>query len=426
MAIEQNGVTETGYNVDIRKNTRIDTHWTTGNSGYVFDSHGNIIALRDTSYTRGKTGLTRIVGTYEAYSTFYYENGKKIMQQKLLFSRPFYAGDKGPFFPIPTETQKSIAHVNATNRLISKIGKLKQANLGVTLIEAKQTIRLIGDTASRIVDAYKHLRKGRFSKCYSRLMIAKKTVLPKHLIKKYGVKTANSLMRLQRKNWLAAKRRKDTVRLAELAATGWLEIHFGWKPLLQDTYDLAKATAYAQTEKIPEHFVFKASETHVQEASPTTAVSIDSGGSSIVSCTRVWRCTVKNVHSWMNQKFGLNNPASVFYEAVPFSFVLDWFVPVGTLIEGLGVTTGLQFASACDSYKITQNATSIYDLDQMRNGNRYKKYSVTGRGLEQYERAPVQPYIPVPSLPPVNFAALMDPWKLTTAIALGTSLTRVR
>ena len=41
------------------------------------------------------------------------------------------------------------------------------------------------------------------------------------------------------------------------------------------------------------------------------------------------------------------------YEAVPFTFVVDWFAPVGDFINSLGATAGLKFSQ----YNITSTVT---------------------------------------------------------------------
>lgn len=40
---------------------------------------------------------------------------------------------------------------------------------------------------------------------------------------------------------------------------------------------------------------------------------------------------------------GLVNPASIAWELVPFSFVLDWALPIGSVLEALTATNGLDF-----------------------------------------------------------------------------------
>lgn len=46
---------------------------------------------------------------------------------------------------------------------------------------------------------------------------------------------------------------------------------------------------------------------------------------------------------------GLTNPASVAWELVPFSFVVDWFAPVGDWLNALDATLGYSFLSGTRS-----------------------------------------------------------------------------
>jgi hypothetical protein len=36
------------------------------------------------------------------------------------------------------------------------------------------------------------------------------------------------------------------------------------------------------------------------------------------------------------RQMGLGNPASILWERIPWSFVLDWFIPIGTYLELIG------------------------------------------------------------------------------------------
>jgi hypothetical protein len=44
---------------------------------------------------------------------------------------------------------------------------------------------------------------------------------------------------------------------------------------------------------------------------------------------------------------GLTNPLAIAWELVPFSFVLDWLVPVGTWLQSLDATLGVKFVGGC-------------------------------------------------------------------------------
>jgi hypothetical protein len=42
------------------------------------------------------------------------------------------------------------------------------------------------------------------------------------------------------------------------------------------------------------------------------------------------------------QSFGVINPLSIAWEVVPFSFVVDWFIPIGATLEALTSTAGFR------------------------------------------------------------------------------------
>jgi len=42
---------------------------------------------------------------------------------------------------------------------------------------------------------------------------------------------------------------------------------------------------------------------------------------------------------------GLVNPAAILWELVPYSFVVDWIVPIGQFLENISAGVGLRFLS---------------------------------------------------------------------------------
>lgn len=53
----------------------------------------------------------------------------------------------------------------------------------------------------------------------------------------------------------------------------------------------------------------------------------------------------------LNQ-LGLVNPASLAWELIPWSFVVDWFIPIGPLLSVLTAPAGLIFISGTDNFKV--------------------------------------------------------------------------
>lgn len=54
--------------------------------------------------------------------------------------------------------------------------------------------------------------------------------------------------------------------------------------------------------------------------------------------------------------YGFDNPAGVLWEATPYSFVADWFFPVGSYLNALNMSAfadSMQYRNVCTCYKVT-------------------------------------------------------------------------
>jgi hypothetical protein len=60
---------------------------------------------------------------------------------------------------------------------------------------------------------------------------------------------------------------------------------------------------------------------------------------------------------------GLNNPAKIIWNAIPFSFVADWLAPFGALLERLAVQP---FFGRWDIYDVTWSVKEVWSLRQNR------------------------------------------------------------
>lgn len=71
----------------------------------------------------------------------------------------------------------------------------------------------------------------------------------------------------------------------------------------------------------------------------------------VKGCSRV-SVTVTGAAIQAASQYGLNNPSLIAWELVPYSFVVDWFLPVGDYLERLGAFSGLKFSD----YSYTESA----------------------------------------------------------------------
>jgi len=130
----------------------------------------------------------------------------------------------------------------------------------------------------------------------------------------------------------------------------WLQYQYGWKPLMADVHNgvniLIDALGSDQnTLKV------------VRNVSDSDTWEPDSGGGIF---SDKWKIKVKvqvgltaditSAALSTLDALGVLNPLAIAWELTPFSFVVDWFIPVGNVLESLSATAGLAFRDGYISY----------------------------------------------------------------------------
>lgn len=159
------------------------------------------------------------------------------------------------------------------------------------------------------------------------------------------------------------KARKRRVSLAEaLTRTGfhkgsnlWLEAHYGWDPLFMDIANVATSASSFSSEYDrykngdPSWTKFRAQQPIMSEMSEDkTALDwLTTENVELLRVTGQYRFKpaaatgyVLSYPNFLAKKMGLNlsSVASAAWEVVPYSFVLDWLVPVGDMLKKLTAT----------------------------------------------------------------------------------------
>lgn len=141
----------------------------------------------------------------------------------------------------------------------------------------------------------------------------------------------------------------------------WLEYRYGWRLLLKDIYDSLVAIHDARTRSIVQHARTKSTKKSVTEYTSPVGTASTLGGYYTPQfgfkrkIEDTFECNlVLNYHDTpvvgTLQSFGITNPLSVAWELIPYSFVLDWFVPVGNYLSSLDGYIGKTFHSGMWSY----------------------------------------------------------------------------
>lgn len=192
----------------------------------------------------------------------------------------------------------------AKTECLLKLGDMKAA-LGENLATAAQTADLLADTTINLLQGLKALRKGDIG-----------------YLKQKGL---------------------GFVRNPKKWSDLYLQYSYGWKPMIQDIY----GTYQLFQEQMEPALIVKAQRTVESYASAKPTTNLQSTWESQGGVRGQHRCQLwgqlDDYYKHVVQQAGLANPLSIAWEVVPYSFVLDWALPIGNVLNALTATRGLSF-----------------------------------------------------------------------------------
>jgi len=223
--------------------------------------------------------------------------------------------------------------------------KLKQQsskglNLGVAYAERRETAAMLGSACGKIADSVRRFR---------------------------------------------GARPKDWARLVRSAAGhgegydtpgAWLETQYGWNPLMQDIQDASYALDHTVSTK-PVLNTIKSSQQRAIRDKYLRTTGYDNDFGWDCDVVGEHRCRVRldyELDSALLATFsslGLTNPAEIVCERLPYSFVVDWFIPVGDYLSIWDATLGWTFKGGTLSRKTKVGVTSHGVRDNLHNTGRY-------------------------------------------------------
>lgn len=132
--------------------------------------------------------------------------------------------------------------------------------------------------------------------------------------------------------------RTHSIRLRSRDVSGrWLELQYGWLPSLSDAYEAAKAfEALSQGRSARIVAIHGKAKKVDRSASPST---YSSEGNHFLVKKIVYEMSEELSFA---RSLGLTDPLSVVWEVIPYSFVVDWFLPIGDYLDNLSVIPKLQ------------------------------------------------------------------------------------
>lgn len=144
----------------------------------------------------------------------------------------------------------------------------------------------------------------------------------------------------------------------------WLELQYGWLPLLSDIHAMAMdydpPSGWVRTRGFSDvEFTMKSKFGWGWDHANLRNQHV---------CTIAAYLTVDSSAVRSLSKWGVDNPALTLWEAVPWSFVVDWFIPVGSYLESLTALNGIRVSEASETRRTKHKSYTRYDnTDQPQN-----------------------------------------------------------
>lgn len=263
---------------------------------------------------------------------------------------------------------------------IQLINKLKTAilgsdfDLGIFLGEGREALKMIATAATKISKAMLQAKKGNFFGAAQTLIGASNPRIP----------------------------------LRKVPARNWLELQYGWLPLLQDAHGAATMLGHHLSTPLQVKVRVRRRVSEYPVLTQSSTARYQAG----------WRYSfgqilykVKEVD--VPQLIGLTNPSTVLWEITPWSFVADWFLPIGSWLAARGVSQALT-----GTFVITKG-TDVMGAGPV---SAHPDYEYTADSRERwliFDRNVTNnlgSYVPLPSIKPLEKAAS---WKhCVNAVAL--------
>lgn len=303
----------------------------------------------------------------------------------------------------------------------------------VTAFEAHKSWDTIYSRAKSLALVVKHCRSGNVA-ALSRMLGGASTRRPipkRFLIWDHdGQPLLSKRGRLQHR-YAASLRTTSDSRYLDKASRLWLEYRYGWAPMVYDIIDQLKAVSAPEfrthlTRDTLRTARGKASRTY-QDVIPRTAVA---GGLTYTGETRSemtyttrayvhYRNTVAGSFLERLNDFGLFDVPEATWELVPFSFIVDWFVPVGDWLKALTPKIGVEIVAqgfATEQHSVVETVLTGFPSPVVGDIAYSPAAPIGSRDRVTLREKSRQTYLGLPAFPPIDVK--LNVKRMADAVAL--------
>jgi hypothetical protein len=224
-------------------------------------------------------------------------------------------------FSLPASELVNVAGHKATNQLYEKLAD-EQVHIGNMIAERAQTYEMLTSSVARL---------------RSFLQSPRRTVV----------------------NFITSGYKN----ISKQVSDDFIQYCFGVEPLVSDVYTLANKLAESMSDLKKSDMVKVRSGGSADDSFEYTsegAFWVDHHSVKVeVRCRFMCEYRIDGVFLASLKNYGLVNPASVLWEVMPWSFVIDWFLPIGKFISSISAENGLEFSTGTRSTLIRTTKTVV-------------------------------------------------------------------
>lgn len=241
-------------------------------------------------------------------------------------------GSVGSCFGGGSFTPTNPLTANDRNKTVAKLqDKIQGAtfDLSIFLGESNQALSMIADRATRLRKAFTAVKRGDVAKARHYLFVSKQKRSPS--LDAYNARRTE----MRRTGNTMANANVPVQRVSDVA-DNWLEMAYGWLPLVDDLYEAAKTLSHFHDTA---HTTTFRTGRRVRGADPVPQYS----GYTWAVKGNFAQYSIKAVLKEVNHAtlLGLTDPAGLIWEKLPWSFVIDWALPIGTYLSARKVASAL-------------------------------------------------------------------------------------
>lgn len=308
--------------------------------------------------------------------------------------------------PAPDLVPSPEAYSKAFAKLLDNIDR-EPHNLAVDVLQFRQVTRMVASNLNKISRSVRALKRGNFSAASKAL---------------FGDRPAR-----YRKGVVLQKGNRSSDAVANL----WLELQYGWKPLLQDIkflIDTIHLEFHPQV-RVARGSGYVISSTETDILGPFNAsfsgISPFRVGMRVVTReTRVrlgMRYTISDSDRAYLAQTGFLSPINAAWEILPWSFVVDWAIPIGPYLESLAAFEGLVFVDGFKSTLVREQSGILVNYDGSQgSGPQQILYRSKLGGNRHAVRFSRERLTSFPERPTLRFRNPLSLVRATNAVALLT------